>query len=270
MTKEILSKLLVLFFLLFTISNLEAQTNNDLYKDIISSADNFFITKMDSTNVVGLSAAIIVNDSMIWSNGFGYSDKKNKVQMTVNTIVNIGSITKTITSLSVMQLQEKGLLDINQPLTTYLPEFKPKTRGIKLGRVTIKSMLTHTSGIQSDIWKNSDLASGNYTDVLGFINDTYITYPPGMTGLYSNAGYNILGNLIKVVSKQDYTDYTRQHIFAPLGMNKTGFATDNLKNRAKIYLGGKEVKEYELRDIASGGIYTNIVDFAGITFRKLK
>lgn len=262
MAKELLGKLLVVFFLLFMISNLEAQTNNTLYKNIIASADNFFMTKMDSTNVVGLSAAIIVNDSMIWSNGFGYADKKNKVPMTVNTIVNIGSIAKTFTSLSVMQLQEKGLLNINHPLTTYLPEFKPKTQGIKLNRVTIKSILTHTSGIQPDIWKNSDLASGNYTDVLGFINDTYITYPPGMTGLYSNAGYNILGNMIKVVSKQDYTDYIRQQIFAPLGMNKTGFATDNLKNKAKIYLGGKEVKEYELRDIASGGIYTDITDFS--------
>ncbi|MDH5033993.1 serine hydrolase domain-containing protein [Chryseobacterium cucumeris] len=237
----------------------------------MQSSDEFFNKNLQQNkNIVGLSAAIIVNDSVIWSNGFGYADKLNKVPMTANTVVNMGSITKTFTSLSVMQLQQKGSLNINDPLNSYLTDFRPKTKNINIKDITIRSVLTHTSGIQPDIWKNSDLRSGKYTDVLDYINNTYITYPPGMVGLYSNAGYNILGTLVKAVSKQDYAAYVHQNIFAPLGMSQSGFAMDRLQYRSKIYLGGNEVEEYELRDIASGGIYTNINDFSKYAIELMK
>lgn len=225
-------------------------------------SQNFFKEKMAAQNIVGLSVAVIVDDSVIFKQGFGYSDKENQVPMTTSSVVNIGSITKTFTALAVMQLQQKGLVNINDPLRNYLPSFRPKTNGIDINPVTVKSVVTHSSGIQPDIWKNSDLSSAKYTDVLNYVNETYLAYPPGMTGLYSNAGYNILGRLIKEVSRLDYPDYVHQFIFNPLGMTQSGFAMDSLKNRTKIYLGGSRVEEYELRDIASGGIYMNIEDFA--------
>ncbi|MPS75033.1 MAG: class A beta-lactamase-related serine hydrolase [Chryseobacterium sp.] len=267
-----LSRSSIIFFVFFIFSKTEAQTDSSFsIRKLVQSSDEFFNKNLlQNKNIVGLSAAIIVNDSVIWSNGFVYADKLNKVPMTANTVVNMGSITKTFTSLSVMQLQQKGLLNINDPLNSYLRDFRPKTKNIDIRDITIRSVLTHTSGIQPDIWKNSDLRSGNYTDVLGYINNTYITYPPGMVGLYSNAGYNILGTLVKAVSKQDYADYVHQNIFAPLGMSRSGFAMDGLKYRSKIYLGGNEVEEYELRDIASGGIYTNINDFSKYAIELMK
>nr|WP_245405036.1 serine hydrolase domain-containing protein [Chryseobacterium sp. SSA4.19] len=267
-----LSRSSIILFVFFIFSKTEAQTDNSFsIRKLAQSSDEFFNKNLlQNKNSVGLSAAIIVNDSVIWSNGFGYADKLNKVPMTANTVVNMGSITKTFTSLSVMQLQQKGSLNINNPLNSYLTDFRPKTKNIDIRDITIRSVLTHTSGIQADIWKNSDLRSGKYTDVLGYINNTYITYPPGMVGLYSNAGYNILGTLVKAVSKQDYADYVHQNIFAPLGMSRSGFAMDGLKYRSKIYLGGNEVEEYELRDIASGGIYTNINDFSKYAIELMK
>lgn len=267
-----LSRSSIIFFVFFIFSKTEAQTDSSVsIRRLVQSSDEFFNKNLlQNKNIVGLSAAIIVNDSVIWSNGFGYADELNKVPMTTNTVVNMGSITKTFTSLSVMQLQQKGLLNINNPLNSYLTDFRPKTKNINIKNITVRSVLTHTSGIQPDIWKNSDLGSGKYTDVLDYINNTYITYPPGMVGLYSNAGYNILGTLVKAVSKQDYADYVHQYIFAPLGMSQSGFAMDGLKYRSKIYLGGNEVEEYELRDIASGGIYTNINDFSKYAIELMK
>ncbi len=267
-----LSRSSIILFVFFIFSKTEAQIDSSVsVRKLVKSSDEFFNKNLQQNkNIVGISAAIIVNDSVIWSNGFGYADKLNKVPMTTNTVVNMGSITKTFTSLSVMQLQQKGLLNINNPLNSYLTDFRPKTKNIDIKDITVRSVLTHTSGIQPDIWKNSDLRSGKYTDVLGYINNTYITYPPGMVGLYSNAGYNILGTLVKAVSKQDYADYVHQNIFAPLGMSRSGFAMDRLPYRSKIYLGGNEVEEYELRDIASGGIYTNINDFSKYAIELMK
>ena len=217
--------------------------------------------KMESDNLVGVSAALILDDSVIWKKGFGYADKENHVRMTENTVVNIESVTKTFTALAIMQLQEQGKLDIDQPLNNYLPQFRPMTRGEDLNSLTVKTVITHSSGLQTDILKNGDLATGKYTDVLGFINETYLFYPPGLVESYSSAGYNILGHLIKEVSKQDYPDYIRQNIFVPLGMDHSGFFMDSLQNKTRVYAAGQSMHEYGLRDIASGGIYTSLHDF---------
>jgi hypothetical protein len=123
-------------------------------------------------------------------------------------------------------------------------------------------VITHSSGIQTDILKNSDLSTGSYTDVLGFINETYLLYPPGLVESYSNSGYNILGHLVKEKSGQDYTEYIHQHVFAPLGMEHSGFFTDPMENRTRTYAGEQSLIEYGFRDIASGGIYTSIHDLA--------
>ena len=174
--KNTIFTLLLILYLIFLTITINAQNNNN-YSELIKECEDFIIQKMESDNIVGVSAAIIIDGSVIWSNGFGYADKENKVPMTVNTVVNIGSITKTFTALALMQLQEKGLLNINQPLNKYLPQFNPKTRGENLKQLTIKSVITHCSGIQTDILNNSDLATGKYTDVLGYVNETYLLYP---------------------------------------------------------------------------------------------
>jgi len=141
-----LSKSSIILFMLFVFSRSEAQTDTGLSmtKTLIRSSDEFFNKNLQQNkNIVGISAAIIVNDSVIWSNGFGYADKKNNVPMTANTVVNIGSITKTFTSLSVMQLQQKRLLNIDDPLNSYLTDFRPKTKNID-----IKDLEKFRSGIR--------------------------------------------------------------------------------------------------------------------------
>ena len=252
-----LSLILKLIFLTISIN---AQSNNN-YSDLIKECEDLIIKKMESDNIIGVSAAIIINDSVIWKRGFGFADKANNVSMSENTVVNIASATKTFTALAIMQLQEKGLLDINQPLNKYMPQFNPLTRGENLDNVTIKSIITHSSGIQTDVLKNTDLESGKYTDVLEFINESYLLYPPGLVESYSNSGYNILGHLIKQVSGQDYPEYIHKNILKPIGMDNSGFLIDSLKGRTRVYSGGESLHDYGFSGIASGGIYTNINDF---------
>jgi CubicO group peptidase (beta-lactamase class C family) len=260
MRKNILFKLFSLVFLTFPMPIVNAQNVNS-YPELIKECEDLIVKKMESDNIIGVSAAIIINDPVIWKKGFGYADKENKIPMSENTVVSIASATKTFTALAIMQLQEKGLLDITQPLNKYLPQFNPLTRGENLDDVTIKSVITHSSGIQTDVLKNGDLGSGKYTDVLGFINESYLLYPPGLVESYSNSGYNILGHLIKQVSGQDYPEYIHKNIFMPLGMSNSGFFMDSLTGRTIVYSGGESVHDYGFRDIASGGIYTSIKDF---------
>ncbi len=260
MKRNILFEILSVLYLIFLINGANAQSNYN-YPELIKDCEDLINKKMKSDQLIGVSAAIIINDSVVWKKGFGYADKENRVPMTENTVVNIASVTKTFTALAIMQLREKGLLDINKPLNKYLPQFHPKTRGEDLEKLTVKSVVTHSSGIQTDILKNSDLNTGKYTDVLGYINETYLLYPPGMVESYSNSGYNILGHLIKEVSGQDYPEYIHNNIFVPLKMSNSGFIMDSINNRTRVYSGGESMHEYGFRDIASGGIYTSINDF---------
>ncbi len=259
MMKKTIFTFLIIIYLFFLTVSIRAQNNN--YSELIEEYEDFIVQKMESDHIIGVSAAIIINDSVIWKNGFGYADKENNLPMTVNTVVNIASATKTFTALAIMQLQEKGLLDINQPLNKYMPQFNPLTRGENLNDVTIKSVITHSSGIQTDVLKNTDLGSGKYTDVLGFINESYLLYPPGLVESYSNSGYNILGHLIKQVSGQDYPEYIHKNILTPLGMSNSGFLMDSLKGRTKVYSNGVCMHDHGFSGIASGGIYTSINDF---------
>ncbi|RWU08522.1 serine hydrolase domain-containing protein [Pedobacter chitinilyticus] len=262
-------KMLLLFFALITTGAVAQQPIDQA--NFVKTSEQYFNAKMASDHIVGLSAAIILDGKVVWKQGFGYADRERKIAMTPQTVVNIGSITKTFTALAMMQLHEQGKLDINKPLKTYLPQFSPMAGpGISPDKITVKSVITHTSGIQSDIWKNSDLKSGKYTDIPDFVNQTYLLYPAGMVGLYSNAGYNLLGNVIKAVSKEDYADYIHRHILDPLAMSHSGFAMDSLQNRSKIYAYGQNFREFELRDIASGGIYADMNDFTKYATGLLK
>jgi CubicO group peptidase (beta-lactamase class C family) len=260
MRKNILFKLFSSVFLTFPMIIVNAQNVNS-NPELIKECEELIIKKMESDNIIGVSAAIIINDSVIWKKGFGYADKDNNIPMNENTVVSIASATKTFTALAIKQLQEKGLLDITQPLNKYLPQFNPLTRGENLDDVTIKSVITHSSGIQTDVLKNSDLGSGKYTDVLGFINESYLLYPPGLVESYSSPGYNILGHLIKQVSGQDYPEYIHKNVLIPIGMYNSGFLMDSLKGRTRVYSGGESIHDYGFSGIASGGIYTNINDF---------
>lgn len=255
-----MKKIIILIILTVSTNLIFSQTFED---KLIQEYEELITKKMESDKIVGVSAVLIVNDSLVWEKGFGFADIENQIPMTKNTVVNIGSITKPVTAMCAMQLQDKGLLDINQPVTKYLPQFHPKSRFGDINQIKVKDLIVHSSGIQSDIWKNSDLNSGKYTDVVDFINETYLLYPPGVLGFYSNSGYNILGHVLKEVSGVDYINYVHDNIFKPLGMKNSGFWVDSLKTKTKIYDNGRnEVKEYPLRDIASGGIYCDVHDFA--------
>jgi CubicO group peptidase (beta-lactamase class C family) len=258
--KRQMCTLIILLFILVQYESSQAQTKQG-YSELIIECEDIIQKRMSLDNIAGVSVAIIINDSVILKKGFGYADKANNIPMTENTVVNIASATKTFTALAVMQLQEKGLLDINKSLKKYLPQFNPFTRGENLDDLTIKSVITHSSGIQTDVLKNTDSGSGKYTDVLGYINESYLLYPPGLVESYSSAGYNILGHLVKQVSGQDYPDYIHKNILMPLGMSNSGFLADSLKGRTRVYSGGEVLHDYGFRDIASGGIYTSINDF---------
>ena len=109
--------------------------------------------EMKKNQVVGLSIAIVDDQRTVWAQGFGYADKKGIKPATAETVYRIGSISKLFTVMATMQLAEQGRIDIDQPLQRYLPEFSVKTRFSNADPITLRSIMTHHSGLPSAVAK---------------------------------------------------------------------------------------------------------------------
>ena len=262
-----------LFFLIIVCTltfNLNAQ-NIQLNKteELIREYKKFIEDKMAEANLIGVSACIICYDSVVWKQGFGFADKENNIPMTTSTNLSIGSLTKSFTALGIMQLHEKQLLDINNPLVEYLPEFSIQSRGADIRNIDIKSVLIHSSGLPKEFLLNADLETEKYTDLVKYLKDEYLGYPPNFEFHYSNIGYNLLGHVIYKVSKQDYPNYINNKILAPAGMINSGFNNyQSLSKISRTYTA--EGNYYPLKDngrnIPAGGMYSNVDDL--ILFAK--
>ena len=105
----------------------------------LAELSRWLAQRQQDSGVVGVSAALVVDGKVVWKQGFGYADRNAGIAMTPGTQVGIGSVTKTFTALAAMQLQEQGVVDIDQPLSRYLPEFRIRTHGEdrKIGRAHV-------------------------------------------------------------------------------------------------------------------------------------
>jgi CubicO group peptidase (beta-lactamase class C family) len=254
--------LLVIFYL-FASATVEGQN-----KPIPSPSGSFeqyetlIKETMQKSHLVGVGAALILGDSVVWKEGFGYADKENKIPFTTQSTLRVGSVTKPFTALGIMQLQEKGLLDIDEPLVKYLPQFSIKTRGTDLKEITVRSVMTHTSGLPNDIFYKAWDATEKYTDTLHYVKREYLAFPPNTIFHYSNIGICLLGHAIYEVSKQDYPAYMKKNVLIPIGMNNSGFiGYDKLGHVSKTYdTDGTIVTPPNIRNIPSGTLSSNIDD----------
>lgn len=221
--------------------------------------------EMKQQDVTGLSIALVDDQRVIWAEGFGFADEANKVAATPGTIYRAGSISKLFNAIMAMQLVEQGKLDIDKPLQTYLPEFSVKSRFPDAGPITPRTLMTHHSGLPSD------LAKGMWTkhpepfeNDVKLLRDEYIANPPNYVLSYSNLGVTILGHALERVAGRDYAAYMEASVLGPLGMNHSAFSqAANLSPLgAKAYRSGQPAEELPLRDVPAGGLNTSVLDLS--------
>ena len=203
--------------------------------DSIKSIPEFeeYMNKVvESGTPPGMSLAVIKNDSIIYSKGFGWADEPKKIRATSKTVYHWWSCTKIATAIAILQLQEKGKLTLNDHVIRYLPFFKVKYPFETSKQVTIMNLLNHSSGLPDPSvltfirWIHHDgEPSINQTDFIKKVLPDYskLMFEPGDHAEYSNIGYMVLGAIIEKVTGISYEDYIRQNILKPLGMFHTDF-----------------------------------------------
>ncbi|WP_077834929.1 serine hydrolase domain-containing protein [Clostridium felsineum] len=183
------------------------------------------------------SVLLSKNNQIIFNESYGYSNKEKGIKNTPETKFMIGSMTKPITALCIMQLSEKGMLSTKQNIEDYIPDLY-KGQGI-----TIHHLLTHTSGIPNHIMLKKQIKWGERhtpEEILQIVKGYKLKFPVGEKWSYSNTNYLILGLIIEMVSGMSYHQYVKNHIFIPAKMDNSGFCNEEQKNVANNYIKGEK------------------------------
>jgi len=174
-------------------------------------------------------AALVAKDGKpILKKGYGMASIELGVPSSPKNKYLIGSITKQFTAAAILQLVEKGLVDLQAPITKYLPDY-PKETGDK---VTIHYLLRHSSGVPSytdDVeLMGRRTAPGSLEEILATFKDEPLEFEPGTKYKYSNSGYVLLGMVIEAASGKSYEEYIKENIFDVVGMANSGYAHHDL------------------------------------------
>ncbi len=231
---------------------------------------------MTQNKAPALSVAIVTDNQMSFAKGYGLADVENNVAMRSDTAYRLASIGKSIAAIAVMQLVERGKIDLNAPINKYCaayPESQAlKDAPVKKFSITVRQLLVHQSGVRHN--KPEEVLStkhyNNITEAVGSFKDDPLVIEPGTKYSYSTPGYTLLGCAIESASGVSYIDYLRENIFKPAGMTRT-FVDDVyaiIPNRARGYRKTEkgEIQNAPLHDtsikIPGGGLVSTAEDLA--------
>jgi CubicO group peptidase (beta-lactamase class C family) len=241
--------------------------------------ETFVLERMAKTKLSGVSIALIEGDQIVWSRGFGLRDREQGLPATPQTNYNIGSVTKSFTCVAIMQLQERGLLSIEDPVEKFLDlRLKPFGEPIR-----IRHLMSHTSGLPATAYlenllryhhgaTDKFLPLGTIQDMLAFMNGAadWIETRPGERWFYLNEGYVLLGAIIEKLTGRPYADYIREEILLPLEMNRSFHQRALAQQDPEMAVpyavekdGRHVAKQYPWGQAeADGGLISNVLDLA--------
>ncbi len=190
----------------------------------------FYDQSMRKHGIVGSSFMLVQDGQVIAQEFFGLANQEKQQPVDENTIYHWASITKTFTGIAIMQLRDRGLLKLDDPIVKYLPELKAvhNPHG-DMSQITIKHLMSHTSGFRGPTWPwggDKDWQPHEPTEwsqLVAMMPYTEILFKPGSKFSYSNPGIIFLGRVIELLTGDDYEVYIDKNIFKPLEMYRSYF-----------------------------------------------
>jgi CubicO group peptidase (beta-lactamase class C family)/uncharacterized protein YneR len=252
-------KTITLLLLLFTTQS-QAQTQTQQIDQLL--------TQYQAYNKFNGSVLVAHQGKVVYKKGFGEANMEWNIPNAPNTKHRLGSITKQFTAMLILQLAAEGKLDLQAPISKYLPDY-PKATGDK---ITTHHLLTHTSGIPNytampGFFKDDSRDPYSPEEFVKKFSDKELEFTPGEQFNYSNSGYFLLGVLVEELSGKTYEQMLQEKIFTPLGMKDSGFDHHGviMKNRATGYeKRGVEFVNSDYLDMsipyAAGSMYSTVED----------
>ncbi len=230
---------------------------------------------MKTTKVPSVAVALIDDQEVIWQSVDGHANDETKTHATLSTIYRVGSITKVFTAIEIMRLFEDGLLDLDSPITDFIPDFSINSRFEDNTSITIRSLLQHHSGLP----RNGNLPKWYWDAGVNVLREltkslkySYTAYPVGYRYKYSNVGFDILGYIIEILRGDYFVPYMKENILRAIGMNDSTFLAQDIPLTRTLAVGHVRekrtnllVNQYDVINLPSGNLYSTIPDMAEFT-----
>ncbi len=247
------------------------------YGAVIADIEDMIRKTMSRSRIPGLSVALCDSQGPIWEAGFGYGDDRRTVAVDGNTMFSIQSMSKTFTAVGALTAVRDGLVELDAPMSRYLPDFRIQSifEDRPQDRITLRHLLMHTAGFTHEA-----LGGGNY-DGSGIdfdhhvenIQDTWLMCRVGERYQYSNLGIDLAGYLVERVSGTPFIAYMGENVFAPLGLDRTTMDPARItaeKNRATGHQNGLGRLPVIVPMTGAGGVYTSAHDLGTFLTFMLK
>ncbi|MDJ1501739.1 serine hydrolase domain-containing protein [Xanthocytophaga agilis] len=265
-------KRLTLFGIICVLISLSCSTAKRPAKNESSAfgeIETFLQSLIDTGGIPGITIAITNGSDIVYSKAFGVTNIETKEKLEPKHIFHIASVSKTFVATAVMQLYEKGKLDVNQPLITYLPYFKLNDERYK--NITIRQMLNHTSGlpdVEDYEWEKATSDEGAAERYTRSLTDSKLISAPGAEFHYSNMAFDIMADLIAKVSGMSFEKYVKENILLPLEMNESSFYAPEIQKdlRTSPHIGHppkvSSVYPYNRMHAPSSTLNTNVLEMS--------
>jgi CubicO group peptidase (beta-lactamase class C family) len=194
--------------------------------------DAFFDARLAEQGIVGASFVLLHDHRIAHAHTYGLSDLTARKPVDADTIFHWASITKTLTAIGIMQLRDRGLLTLGDPIVKYLPELQQVHNPYgPMEAITLRMLMSHSAGFRNPTWPwGGDqpwhpFEPPGWAQIAAMLPYTRIEFPPGSKYSYSNPGIIFLGRVIERLTGDDYEVYVDKNIFTPLEMHRAFFDT---------------------------------------------
>ncbi|MCC3172872.1 serine hydrolase domain-containing protein [Streptococcus sanguinis] len=213
-------------------------------RDQIGQKIQDYVKEHEKTTA-GMATAVFDKDGTIYKGNFGYMNKEKGVKADDGSVFEWGSVTKLTVWLSVMQLWEQGKINLEEDIRTYLPEgFLKNLRYDK--PITMLDLMNHQAGFEEGAHAAYLENKGQTIEEILSVSQPAQIFEPGTTTAYSNFGAGLASYIVERISGQRFSDYVHEHIFQPLGMNKTAILPD-LSDNSYVQKKRQETKGYDTK-----------------------
>lgn len=247
----------------------------------ISEITTLIEKEMKKNNIPGLSFALVDEKGVIWSEGFGHTDLSKKEKVTADTLFSTQSMGKCYTATAFLVLATKGLIDLDDPIRKYYPEFNVNTifgdPDEEIAKITFRRMLSHWASFTHEAPRgnNFDNTPCTFADHIESVNGIWLKSPVGSEQAYSNIGLDLTGYVMGLVVNKSYEEVMKEELFSPLGIKD---ATYNIQEALKTsfahgHSGSYKTPDDQIPMLPAGGLYISaneLTRFVAFHLRKGK
>lgn len=237
------------------------------YAKVAEALRPFIESQMEVSGIPALSLAIVDDRQIVWAQGFGLADPKRKIPATAETVYRIGSVSKLFTDIGIMERVERGEINLDAPVGTYLPDFQPRN---PFGKpVTLRELMSHRSGLlrEPPVGNYFETSEPSLAATVASLNGTELVYEPGTHTKYSNAAIAVVGRVLETQAQRPFAKYLKSTVLEPMGLHHSSFEPEPelIQNLAKAEMwtyDGKtfEAPTFQLGMAPAGSMYSTVED----------